>query len=61
MTAWELVGKTNFAARVTSFTKGSVEDATVGISLNNIKVVHIHRAIHVTTTTEDDVAALNYK
>ena len=46
-------------ARVTSLAAGSIVDAAMIISTKKSKVVHIHKMIRTSATTESDVAKLN--
>ena len=47
------------SARVTSITKGSLEEAAMVISIRKSKVMHVHKKTRVSATTEADVASLN--
>ena len=46
-------------ARVTSLAAGSIADAAMIISTKKSKVMHIHKTIRTSATTEADVVKLN--
>ena len=47
--------------RLTSIARGSREEASMVISEKKTKAMHVHRKVGVSTTTEEEIAALNFQ
>ena len=49
------------STRITSIAQGSKLDAAMEISVPKTKVMHIHKPVRFSETTEEDIAALNFE
>ena len=49
------------SARISAISSGSKNDASMEISIPKTKVMHIHRKVRVSETTEEEIAAMKFK